>query len=80
VLWANVGADGDSWGLNERATGQWDEKSKTLTLKSVDKEHGTTTTSVTTWADADHHSFVTKTTDANGKVVMEMTGKAKRKK
>lgn len=80
TCWANVGGGGDFWGMTDRATGQWDEAAKTLTLKSTDAANGTTMTSVTTWADADNHSFVSRMTDGNGKVVMEMTGKCKRKK
>jgi hypothetical protein len=80
VFWANVGGGGDDWGGGQPGAGQWDEKTQTMTIRTVDPKDGVISTSVTTWTDADTHSFVTTITDATGKVFMEMSGKAKRRK
>jgi hypothetical protein len=80
VFWANVGGGGDDWGGGERGVGQWDEKAQTMTIRTVDSNTGVVSSSVTVWSNADTHSFVTTVTDPTGKVVMEMSGKAKRRK
>jgi len=80
VFWANVGGGADDWGGGQPGAGQWDEKTQTMTIRTVDPKDGVISTSVTIWADADTHSFVTTITDATGKVFMEMSGKAKRRK
>jgi hypothetical protein len=81
VFWANVAPGGDAqWGGGDRATGTWDEAAKTLTTRSGDLGGGMRSKGVTKWIDADHHEFVTRLTDANGKLVMEMAGKAARRK
>jgi hypothetical protein len=82
VFWANVTTPtGPSfWGGGIRAVGDWDEKAKTLTSKAVDPGNGWTMATVTTWTDADTHGFVSTLTDAQGKVMMEMSGRATRRK
>jgi hypothetical protein len=82
VFWANVGGPGgpNMWGGGQQGGGKWDEQAKTLTIMSTDKDAGIGTTSVTKWIDADTHEFVSTMTDGNGKVFMEMIGKAKRRK
>ena len=80
VFWANVGGGGpDMWGGGLRGVGKWDEAAKTLTIVT-NHDNGVVDTSVTTWADADHHGFVSSMKDQAGKVVMEMSGKATRRK
>jgi hypothetical protein len=80
VFWANVGGGADDWGGGQPGIGQWDEKTQTMTIRTVDPKDGVISTSVTIWADADTHSFSTTITDATGKVFMEWSGKAKRRK
>jgi hypothetical protein len=80
VFWANVGGGGDDWGGGQSGAGQWDEKAQTMTIRTVEPNSGIVTSSVTVWADAHTHSFVTTVTDPTGKVMMEMSGKAKRRK
>jgi hypothetical protein len=80
VFWANVGGGGDDWGGGQPGVGQWDEKTQTMTIRTVDPKDGVVSTSVTIWSDADTHSFATTITDATGKVFMEWSGKAKRRK
>ena len=80
VFWANVGGGGDDWGGGQSGAGQWDEKARTMTIRTVEPNSGIVTNSVTVWSDADTHSFVTTVTDSTGKVLMEMSGKAKRRK
>jgi hypothetical protein len=77
VFWSNVPGN---WGGGMRATATWDERAGTLTTRAVDADSGVTSAGVTTWVDADTHEFVSTAKDRNGQVLMEMTGKAKRKK
>jgi hypothetical protein len=78
-FWSNTGDNIDYWGGGIPATGQWDEKAQTLTAKGTDPANGITTVSVTKWIDADHHEFVRTVTDSAGKVLMEVSGKVRRK-
>jgi hypothetical protein len=81
VFWATVGpADAGAWGGGLRGTGTWDEQAKTLTTRTADPDLGVVSSGVTTWIDADTHEWVSTMTDATGKVVMQMTGRAKRRK
>ena len=82
VFWANVDPnDGaGAWGGGLRGTGTWDEQAKTLTIRTADPDVGLFSSGVTTWTDADTHEWVSTMTDATGKVVMQMTGRAKRRK
>jgi hypothetical protein len=77
VFWSNVPGE---WGGGMRATATWDERAGTLTTRGFDADSGVSSTGVTTWIDAETHEFVSTATDRAGKVLMEMTGKARRKK
>jgi hypothetical protein len=79
TLWSTVTPGGLSdWGLGRPSSGTWDEKDQILAMRSEDRDHGLTTISVTQWVDADTHKFALSTTDAAGRVVVEMSGTAKR--
>lgn len=68
----------DSEGLSSEATGVWDEKKRTLTWTSP-LEGGATTT-VWKFVDKDTFEWVLVSKDKAGKVLLDMSGKSKRKK
>jgi hypothetical protein len=81
TLWSNVATDGSaSWGISPALTGTWDEKEQTLAMRQEDTNSGIITISVTQWIDPDNHKFAMSTTDGQGRVLMEMSGSAKRRK
>ena len=79
VFWSNVSEPGGPsvWGGGAQGTGKWDEQAKTFTVTTV--QGNIETVSVTKWTDDDHHEFTSTITDHDAKkVVLEMTGKARR--
>jgi hypothetical protein len=76
--WVFWSMSGGPWGATPVASGEWDEAKRTMTWTSV--EAGTTHLGVTRWIDDDTHEFVNTYKDADGKVMMEQVGKAKRRK
>jgi uncharacterized protein DUF1579 len=81
VCWSNVepGQPG-SWGITSAGVGTWEEKEQMMTIRSEDRDTGTVSISATQWIDKDTHRFVQSITEKNGRVVVEWTGMAKRKK
>ena len=68
----------DSEGLTSQATGKWDEKKQTLTWTSTFE--GGTATTVWKFVDDDTFTWDLVAKDRAGKVLMDMSGKSKRKK
>jgi hypothetical protein len=68
----------DSEGLTSEATGKWDEKKRTLTWTSLSE--GVETTTVWKFVDKDTFEWDLLTKDKVGKVLLDMSGRSKRKK
>jgi hypothetical protein len=78
VQTANITYDTDTPSLsNVKAS---DIRTNGFDLTWTSSEAGTTHVGVTRWVDDDHHEFVNTYKDADGKVMMEQVGKAKRRK
>ncbi len=81
VCWSTVeGGKAGFWGMMPVGTGTWEEKEQTMSIRTEDKDTGTLSISVTQWIDKDTHRFAQSITERNGKVVVEMSGMAKRRK
>jgi hypothetical protein len=69
----------DSDGLTSESTGKWDAKARTLTWTSP-LEGGGTMTTVWKFVDDDTFTWELLAKDKKGKVLLDMSGKSKRKK
>ncbi len=70
----------DSLGGAVEVSGEWDEKSKTMTWTGQDKKQGLTTKTQHKFLSADEHEWTSVVTDKDGQVMMDEHGKAKRQK
>jgi hypothetical protein len=84
LSWAFFAVSGDGtdyWGGGETpAVGQWDEKTKTQSFETIDKEKGLAGSGSAHWIDDDHIEWGQVIKDDNGEVVFQQTGKSTRRK
>jgi hypothetical protein len=81
VFWSTV-ASGEAgmWGGGQPGIATWDEKEQMMTTRTQERDSGNLGIAVTQWIDKDTHRFVQSITEKNGKVLVEMSGMARRRK